>query len=208
MADSKRYSFFEIVLGALLATAGWVVVAIFGGAPAELLKDLATPAATLIAAAVAASVARRFNDRQLEVAKLQAEVAVRSWRTSNEKIILDLFDRRISIYESIRAAIAPVMTNGRTTIENLQAFDEAIDKVRFFFGPEVSVYCDELRRALISHRQVGEMFKHDPPNYEVLADREATAFTKIVGFYAEAPPLFAPYIQAHQRTTDQIVAAS
>jgi hypothetical protein len=52
--------------------------------------------------AAAAFVAYRLGQNQITVAKSQADIAERNWQTGNEKVVLDLMDRRLEIYKSIR----------------------------------------------------------------------------------------------------------
>jgi shikimate kinase len=70
-----------------------------------IVKDWAGPLATVIAAGAAAFVAFRLGQNQISVARTQAEIAQRNWQTSNEKIVLELFERRLKIYEDIRDVI-------------------------------------------------------------------------------------------------------
>ena len=70
-----------------------------------IIRDLAGPFETVIATGAAALVAYRLGQSQISVAKTQAEIAERNWQTSNEKIVLELFERRLAIYEEIRGVI-------------------------------------------------------------------------------------------------------
>ena len=108
------------------------------------IKDLAAPFATVVAAAAAAFVAYRLGQSQIAVARTQAKIAERNWQTSNERIVLELFDRRLAIYEEIRSVVGSVTRSGRAPDEELFKFDKAMDRVPYFFGPEVQAYLKEL----------------------------------------------------------------
>jgi hypothetical protein len=71
----------------------------------QVIKDLGGPIATVIASAAAAFVAYRLGKSQIAVAKMQADIAQRNWRTTNEKVVLELFERRLAIYDGIRDVI-------------------------------------------------------------------------------------------------------
>jgi hypothetical protein len=58
----------------------------------QVIKDLGGPIATVIASAAAAFVAYRLGKSQIAVAKMQADIAQRNWRTANEKVVLELFE--------------------------------------------------------------------------------------------------------------------
>ena len=84
----------ELAMGFLAATALWAVVILFGGTLASI-RDFAGPAATVFAVLTAGWITFRLGQSQISVAKTQADIAERNWRTSNEKIVLDLFDKRL-----------------------------------------------------------------------------------------------------------------
>jgi hypothetical protein len=69
---------------------------------------------------------------QAESARIQAQVAKRTWRTQNERIVLDLFERRISIFEGIRKVVAEALRTGPCAFNvfGLKRFfpDEAIKR--------------------------------------------------------------------------------
>ena len=63
------------------------------------LINLAGPIATVFAAGAAAFVAYRLGKSQIAVAKTQADIAQRNWETANERVVLELFEKRLAIYE-------------------------------------------------------------------------------------------------------------
>jgi hypothetical protein len=139
----------EIVLGALLATAFWLVVTLLSGWSFTSAKELAGPLATVFAAIVAGWVAHTLGRSQVSVAKTQAEIAYRNWQTSNEKIVLELFEKRLKLYEAIREVIGEVTRSGTARDDTLFRYDVAIDRALYLFGREATDYLQEIRRHLI-----------------------------------------------------------
>ena len=41
-----------------------------------------------------------------------AYIVYGQWRTAHERVVLDLFERRITVYESVRTVIAEIMRDG------------------------------------------------------------------------------------------------
>jgi hypothetical protein len=161
--------------------------------------------ATVLAGAAAAYVAFTLGRSQIAVAKLHADIAKRAWQTSNEKIVLDLFEKRLAIYEDIRAAITPINRSGNTADEDFNKYCQSIDRARYFFGLDVLNYLERIRIALINHQLACGMVSNDStPDRPDWVKQKLEAFKQIIGFYTEAPPLFAPYMQAHQKATDDI----
>lgn len=191
---------YEIVLGALLATAFWLVVALLSGSSLTSTKELAGPLATVFAAMVAGWVAYKLGQSQVSVAKTQADIAYRNWQTSNEKIVLELFDKRLKLYEAIREVIAEVTRSGTARDDTLFRYDVAVDRAPYLFGREVQDYLHEIREHLIWLDTCNSMLSNlTVPDRAMWAERRTRHFTRVTGFYTHAPPLFQPYMQAHQK---------
>ena len=94
----------------------------------SLFKDFGGPVATIIAAISAVSVTGYFARKQ--------------WRTAEEKVRLDLFDRRLALYEELRSVVGRHLGSGidETALFN---FKGAISRAHFLFGPEVTKFLDE-----------------------------------------------------------------
>ena len=73
--------------------------------PSEVLKSFAGPIATIIATTVAETVAVRFGRAQAATAKAQKDIAF-------DKLKLDLFEKRYSIYLSLKELIEYVTASG------------------------------------------------------------------------------------------------
>lgn len=186
----------EIVLGFLLTVALSAIASLFvrfTGFSYEGLKDFAGPAATVLAASTAALIAIAIARVQVSVAKIQAN-------TANDKLVLDLFERRIEIYSNARAVIARIMTSGGIAPEDHFEFLRAIDGSKFLFGPEVSAYWDTLYLAIID----AEAAEHETKAARGEAERRTALETRrnhretLNGFYKQTEQLLAPYLSAHQ----------
>ena len=119
-----------------------------------LFKDFAAPIATVIASGAAAFVAYRLGQNQISVARAQADVAERNWKTQNEKVVLELLERRLEIYENIRKVIAEVMRSGAATDDTYWRYLNAIDQAPYLFGPEVETYLEKMRIHIIEPTRV------------------------------------------------------
>lgn len=166
----------------------------------SFFKDFAAPIATVIASGAAAFVAYRLGQNQMMVAKAQANIAERNWQTENEKVVLDLMEQRLAIYENIRKVIAEVMRTGKSDDHVFRRYLEATDKVPYLFGPEVETYLETMRVHLIDLQLGNDMMAdRTSPDYQKGVELRAREFKAVVKFYEEAKPIFGPYIRAHQR---------
>jgi hypothetical protein len=96
------------------------------------LKDFAGPVATIIASLAAVTVTGYFARRQ--------------WRTAKDKLLLDLFDKRLAVYEELRQAFMRCR-EGNDQNAALE-FKEAISRARFFFDTQVTFFLDQTAREL------------------------------------------------------------
>jgi hypothetical protein len=158
------------------------------------------PFATVAAAIAAAWVAYSLGRAQISVAETQAKIAERNWQTVNEKIVLDLFERRIAIFEGIRAVVSDVLRTGQPTQQEYFQYLKAIDKAPYYFGPEVTEYLETLRHLIseleLDHSIISNFY--DPARTERIKGR-TTRMTELSQFYETSKHLFGPYIQAHQK---------
>jgi len=167
------------------------------------IKDLAGPIATVFAAGAAALVAYRLGQSQISVARTQAEIAERNWQTSNEKIVLELFERRLAIYEEIRGVIGEITRSGTAADEILFRYGTATDRVPYYFGQEIQDYLETIRMHLLDLQLSSTMLNNPTvPDRATWAEQRKKHFLGVTDFYKESPALFRPYIQAHQRIED------
>ncbi|MVT52122.1 hypothetical protein GPL17_16690 [Bradyrhizobium yuanmingense] len=185
---------YEVALGALLASAFWLIVAIWAGTPSVSgFKDFAGPVATVFAASVAGWVAYTLG-------RAQVAVAERTWQTSNEKIVLDLFEKRFAIFDEIRSVVGEVTRNGTAPPQLFYRYTEATDRVPYFFGPEIAAYLEKLRITLIDLELANKMMENESdPDRSKWVRKRSEKFLDVTRFYSESAPLFGPYMKAHQK---------
>jgi hypothetical protein len=166
----------------------------------QLIKELAGPIATVFAAAAAAFVAYRLGKSQIAVAKMQADIAQRNWETANERVVLELFEKRVAVYDGIRDVIGEVTRSGSVPNDLYFRYIKAIDRVPFLFGKEVKIYLETIAEHMNKLGLAGTML--EDPN---CADRGKWAQTRsdqflaVTAFYTEADEIFGRYIRAHQK---------
>ena len=118
-------------------------------------------------------------------------VAFLQWRTAQQKAVLDLFDRRFKIYETVKNCVDHMKGNpqdfgGWQEKEFLKAVNEA----HFFFDDDIRNYLETLRKAILTVRDTTRL-------QATAADRDQ-AISQIDKFYEEGPPLFARYMRFSQ----------
>jgi hypothetical protein len=77
------------------------------------------------------------------IAVLGSWIAFQQWRTARDKLRLDLFEKRMAVYQSARDALGTLFTIDRLTQEEEMKFLSNISEAKWLFGPEVSDYLEK-----------------------------------------------------------------
>ena len=77
------------------------------------------------------------------VAVLGSFIAYRQWRLAQNKLKLDLFDRRFSVYEAARTFLASIMTSGKAKDEEVFKFMVATREAKWLLNASVAEYLDK-----------------------------------------------------------------
>lgn len=148
----------------------------------ELLKALAVPAIALLAAVI----------------------GYFQWRTAQQKVVLDLFDRRMATYTALREVVAMVRaSSSAANQENSFKFLEALDRAEFLFGPKVIDHLKKISEAIYDIDNTVTERKDLQPGPELIANvaRERRARDMVGTFYTTFQPLVRPYIRMHQKAS-------
>lgn len=84
------------------------------------------------------------------VAIIASFIAYQQWRTAQNKLKHDLFDRRFSVYESSRNFLASVMTSGKIKDDELFKFLLGTREAKWLLNEKVAEYLEKdlYRKAL------------------------------------------------------------
>jgi hypothetical protein len=63
--------------------------------------------------------------------------------------VLNLFERRISIFEGIRKAVSEALRTGHPNDAVYFEYCKAVELVPYYFGPEIEEYLEKVRRLII-----------------------------------------------------------
>ena len=130
-----------------------------------------------------------------------AAIGFFQWRTAQQKAVLDLFDRRRAIYDTVRSAVGQMISSSpgfdqRKEIEFLQAKEQAY----FFFGDDVDRYLQQLWEAIVDVQGADKELpeERDATTRKGIVDRRRAGMDRISQFYAIGRPLFARYMRFSQ----------
>lgn len=135
----------------------------------------------------------------LLVGIMVAVIAYRQWRTAHEKLLIDLFDRRFSVYASIKEIIAEFQRDplkAKVLIETSEAFA----KSRFLFGKDVYTKLFEIRDDMLrwSEVRLEDRLDDNEKQNRFRDDRNASLRSKVRAFEKDMPSIFSRYIKLDQ----------
>ena len=70
-------------------------------------------------------------------------IAYQQWRTAQNKLKLELFEKRLKIYNSATTFISSLMTSGKATNKELHELIVGTKEAKWLLSPEVAKYLDE-----------------------------------------------------------------
>ena len=77
------------------------------------------------------------------VAVLGSFIAYRQWRLAQNKLKLDLFDRRFSVFQAARSFITSIITSGKAKGEEVSKFLFDTREAKWLFDSSVAEYLDK-----------------------------------------------------------------
>jgi hypothetical protein len=126
------------------------------------------------------------------------------WRTAHQKVMLDLFDRRIRVYETTIDAVLGYShkQEGMDGSKALSLLRRAYTDARFLFGDEVAVNIEDLSDKIHQHRRLER--KIDSRNVSDedrsrLIDEIADVEDELDKMMAPWTSLLLPYLKMDQR---------
>jgi hypothetical protein len=134
------------------------------------------------------------------IAILAIVIGVMQWRTAHQRAVLDLFDRRMEVYDAINTAVSEIMRKGRATGNTIISFDRAAVRAPFLFGNEVHSFLQQTRKKIIGLRYAEVKAGNDNDEIRVrAADLEAKYLTGLTSFYETFAARVRPYVKMHQK---------
>ena len=117
-------------------------------------------------------------------------IAWAQWRTANQKVVLDLFERRFRLYHAARKLNREVIGAGKSATEQMIEMAELAREAKFLFGPEVASALDRASDVMIEIEVAEKQAKSMP----------LEAFRTLSRIQQALPELFLPYMRLDSKT--------
>jgi len=136
------------------------------------------------------------------IALLAASVAWAQWHTARSKLVLDLFNLRLAVYNALLTIMGRVTREGTATTSDIVDVARQGDRAAFLFGDDVSDYLASLQKGLVNlarcRRIISQM--NGDAEYQQAVDEEAHLLNEHVAtFYEKFGRLLRPYMRMHHK---------
>ena len=97
------------------------------------------------------------------LATLGAAIAYRQWRTAQNKLKLDLFDKRMLVYQAARDALRHITSHAELGPEQQIKYLSGIQTAKWLFGSEVDTYLSKTLWHKIIDLELHRTMVYDAP---------------------------------------------
>ncbi|AYM62930.1 hypothetical protein G6L68_10275 [Agrobacterium fabrum] len=131
-------------------------------------------------------------------------VAFMQWRTAHQKVVLELFERRLRIYDSVAGAVEAFAMAGpwNEYIDARRRLQSAMSQARFLFGDEVLVnlqaQIDDMAEYIQKIQRVDSQTAVGSKRRELIDELELIS-ERIDAWFAPFSDLCYPYIRMDQK---------
>ena len=104
------------------------------------------------------------------IAIITIYIAWRQWKTSQDKLTLEKYDRRLQIYKEVAKILTKILRDADISYEDLAVFRTSVFEADFVFEPEIVEFIDEIyRRGVALHswnEQYARARRIEVPDYD------------------------------------------
>jgi hypothetical protein len=133
------------------------------------------------------------------IAATAALIAYLQWVTAHQKVVVELFDKRLAAFLAVRDALIPVMRNAAMSNEEFNEFVRAKDRCQFLFGDGVHHQLSEITNDLAFMSAYSDQLIRKHPNGFQLLDKKTEILIRLGEFHKTTVPIFAQYMKLDQK---------
>ena len=131
------------------------------------------------------------------IAGIIAWTGYQQHRLAKEKLKLDLFEKRFSVYKGVQIFLSQIMQEGKLNLDSLWELQKATQEAEFLFETEIPKYIDSIRSKALKMRTIQSKYENMPTGDERsrLVDKEHTIFTELTNGLPALSQVFMPYLK-------------
>lgn len=93
-------------------------------------------------------------------------IAYQQYITNSQKLKLDIYEKRLAIYQKIRRILSIVLRDAKISFEELLEFRTSVAESDFLFGSEITKYIDQIYSRGLNLASSREQFSNLPAGDE------------------------------------------
>jgi len=123
-------------------------------------------------------------------------IAWRQWRVAHNKLRLDLFEKRYTVYEGAKTFLSVIFSHGDFTGEDLRAFNLATRDALFLFPKQIEEYLHTIRSRALHMKMFAKQFEllDVGTARSALVQKHHDELTWLSDQVAAAAKVFAPFL--------------
>jgi hypothetical protein len=137
-----------------------------------------------------------FSSVALFLSLAVAIIAALQWRVADNKLRLDLFDRRYKVYDATRKFLSVILREAKFTHSELFEFYAGISDAEFLFGADVTEHLEKIRKRAVHLQAAQQIYEPLPVGDErsqhVQAEHDDLLW--LTDQITEITKTFAPYL--------------
>lgn len=127
-------------------------------------------------------------------------IAFLQWRTAHQKVVLDLFDRRLAVFDDTMKFRQEINRQGfRLDVETVVAFHAVRRRAHFLFGEDVNAVLQKWHEHLIDFSTSITMIELDEDATQEHAPKAIAANKAAAGLHQQINEVFMPYMRMDQK---------
>ncbi|MBY5838062.1 hypothetical protein J3P71_17675 [Rhizobium leguminosarum] len=129
-------------------------------------------------------------------------IAFLQWRTAHQKVILDLFDRRIKIYEVVADTVFKYVDGGMISSQARMRLRRAETEAKFLFGDEVAPQISRYSALILAHSRFvrqAESDKTSDDKRSELSDAAVEIDDELSSMLSAWTNMMLPYLKMSQK---------
>ena len=124
-------------------------------------------------------------------------VAALQWRVADNKLRLDLFDRRYKVYDATRNFVAIIIKEATFTDSQLVDLNIGTSDAKFLFGPDIEAYLAEIRKRAVHMRTARQLLEKPHVSDDELSRHTRAEYDDLLWLCEQITEMtknFAPYL--------------
>jgi len=134
------------------------------------------------------------------IAIVATYIAWQQWKTNQQKLNLERYDRRLHVYEEVIKILSIILRDVNASMEDLLKFRTSVSEADFLFGPEIPAYIDEIYKRGLNlwrwNQEYRDYTQEKPDGYDhkKVVDEMHKELTWLVDQFEPAKEKFKKYL--------------